>query len=160
LPLADRVSGRRVSSRLVHLRAHQWWPADRIEADAVARLRRLLDHAGTHVPFYRRLLGEAGIRPGDVRSLADLSRVPVTTKAVLRAAGLEETTADNLPAKRRWSAITSGSSGMPLRFQFDLAAEDTRLATFMVALEWAGVGVWDVEMALPAEAFYTNEYVP
>jgi phenylacetate-CoA ligase len=148
LPLADRVTGRRISSRLVRLREHQWWSADQIEADTVARLRRLLDHAGTHVPFYRRLLGEAGIRAGDVRSLADLSRVPVTTKAALRAAGLEQTTADNLPAKRGWSTITSGSSGMPLQFRFDLAAEDTRLATFLLALEWAGVGVWDVEVKI------------
>lgn len=148
LPLAERVFGRRISSRLVRLREHQWWSADRIEADAVVRLRGLLDHAGTHVPFYRRLLGEAGIRAGDVRSLADLPRVPVTTKAALRAAGLEQTTADNLPARRWWPTITSGSSGMPLQFRFDLAAEDTRLATFLLALEWAGVGVWDVEVKI------------
>ena len=121
---------------------------------------RLLDHAGTHVPFYRRVLGEAGIRPTDVRSLADLSRVPVTTKAALRAAGLEQTTADNLPAKRRWPAITSGSSGPPLRFRVDLAAEDTRFATYLLALEWAGVGVWDVEVKVSDPFQDPNWYPP
>jgi phenylacetate-CoA ligase len=101
-----------------------------------------------HVPYYRRLLGEAGIRPDGIRSLADLSRVPVTTKAALRAAGLEQTTAEDLPASRRWATTTSGSSGMPLQLHFDLAAEDTRFATFMLALEWAGLGVADVEIRM------------
>ena len=148
LPLSDRVSGRRISSRLAHLQAQQWWSPDRIETDAVARLRGLLEHAIAHVPYYRRLLGEAGVRPAAIRSLGDLSRVPVSTKAALRAAGLEQTTAESLPASRRWTSITSGSSGMPFRFHFDMAAEDTRLATFMLALEWAGVGVWDVEIKI------------
>ena len=43
LPLSDRVAGRRVSSRLAHLRAQQWWSAGRIEADSVSRLRSLLE---------------------------------------------------------------------------------------------------------------------
>ena len=100
------------------------------------------------MPYYRRLLGEAGVRPDGIRSLADLSRVPVTTTPVLRAVGLDQTTADDLPAARRWRAVTSGSSGTPFQFHFDLAAEDTRFATFMLCLEWAGVGVWDAEVRL------------
>jgi phenylacetate-coenzyme A ligase PaaK-like adenylate-forming protein len=146
LPLFDRARGRKMGARLRQLREGQWRSPDELEAVAVTRLRRLLGHAAAHVPFYRRLLGEAGIRPDDIRSLADLSRVPETTKAALRDAGLEQTTADNLPASRRWPITTSGSGGAPFPFHADLAAEDARLATFMFALEWAGVGVWDVEV--------------
>lgn len=146
LPLFDRAAGRRLGSRLARLREGQWWSPDRMEAEAVVRLRRLLDHAAAHVPYYRRLLGDAGIRPDDVRSLDDVSRLPVTTTAALRAAGLEETTADNLPASRRWPIATSGTGGMPFRFHADLAAEDARLAAFLFSLEWAGVGIWDVEV--------------
>jgi phenylacetate-CoA ligase len=148
LPLVGCVAGRRISARLADLRERQWWSAERLEADAVVRLRRLIEHARVHVPYYRRLLGDAGLRPEDIRSLADLSRIPVTTKATLGAAGLEQTTADNLPASRRWRMTTSGSAGVPLSFYVDLAAEDTRVATFMFALEWAGVGVWDGEVKL------------
>ena len=146
LPLFDRARGRRMGARLRQLREDQWRSPDEREAVNVTRLRRLLGHAAAHVPFYRRLLGEAGIRPDDIRSLADLARVPETTKAAMRDAGFEQTTADNLPASRRWPITTSGSGGTPFQFHADLAAEDTRLATFMFALEWAGVGVWDVEV--------------
>jgi phenylacetate-CoA ligase len=146
LPLVGRIAGRRISARLADLRERQWWSAERLEADAVVRLRHLIEHARVHVPYYRQSLGDAGLRPEDIRSLADLSRVPVTTKATLRAAGLERTTADNVPARRRWPITTTGSSGAPLPFYADLAAEDTRVATYLLALEWAGVGVWDVEV--------------
>jgi phenylacetate-CoA ligase len=146
LPLIDRARGRKIGVRVAELRENQWRSRDELEATAVTRLRQLLQHAGAHVPFYRRLLGDAGVRPEDIRSLADLSRVPVTTKPALRSAGLEQTTADNLPASRRWPITTLGSSGTPFPFHADLAAEDTRIATYLLALEWAGVGVWDVEV--------------
>ena len=146
LPLVDRARGRKMGARLAQLREAQWRSLDELEGVAVIRLRRLLEHASTHVPFYRRVLGDAGIRPDDIRSLADLSRVPVTTKLALRSAGLEQTAAANLPARRRWPITTTGSSGTPFQFHADLAAEDTRIATYLLALEWAGVGVWDVEV--------------
>jgi phenylacetate-CoA ligase len=137
-----------MGARLAQLRENQWRSGDELEEIAVTRLRRLLGHAAAHVPFYRRLLGDAGVRPEDIRSLADLSRVPVTTKPALRDAGLEQTAADNLPTSRRWPITTTGSTGTPFRFHADLAAEDTRIATYLLALEWARVGVWDVEVKI------------
>ena len=41
-------------------------------------------HAYDHVTHYRRAFDEAGVAPDDVRSLADLARLPFTTKATLR----------------------------------------------------------------------------
>jgi phenylacetate-CoA ligase len=37
-----------------------------------------------HSPFYRRLYGEAGVEPGDIRSLDDIRKVPTLDKAALR----------------------------------------------------------------------------
>lgn len=48
------------------------------------RLRASLRHAYDHVPFYRKSFDDAGLRPEDCRSLADLARFPFTTKADLR----------------------------------------------------------------------------
>ena len=36
------------------------------------------------VPFYQKLLGDASVRPGDIRTLADLARLPFTSKRDLR----------------------------------------------------------------------------
>ena len=41
---------------------------------------RLLARAHAHVPFVRALFEHAGLEPGDVRTVADLSALPVTAK--------------------------------------------------------------------------------
>ena len=47
-----------------------------------SRFRRCVEQAwGT--PFYRRLWGEAGLEPGDIRSLEDLPEIPVFSKSDL-----------------------------------------------------------------------------
>ncbi len=49
------------------------------------RMRTSLGRAYENVPHYRRAFDEAGVRPDDLRTLADLARFPFTTKADLRA---------------------------------------------------------------------------
>lgn len=47
-------------------------------------LKRIVDYAYQKVPFYRRKMAEIGIEPGDIRTLEDLPKLPVTTKDDLR----------------------------------------------------------------------------
>ncbi|AJE44240.1 phenylacetate--CoA ligase PaaK [Streptomyces nodosus] len=50
----------------------------------LGRLQATLRHAYDNVELYRRKFDEAGVTPGDCRSLEDLARFPFTTKADLR----------------------------------------------------------------------------
>jgi phenylacetate-CoA ligase len=54
-----------------------------LEALQLDRLRETVARVQA-VPHYRRALAEAGVGPDDITSLADLSRLPFTTKADLR----------------------------------------------------------------------------
>jgi phenylacetate-CoA ligase len=58
---------------------------DEIVALQLQRLKWSLDHAYHNVPHYRRAFDEAGVHPGDLNQLSDLSRFPFTSKADLRA---------------------------------------------------------------------------
>jgi phenylacetate-CoA ligase len=51
----------------------------------IERLRATLAHAFANNPAYAREFDEAGVKPEDLGSLADLARFPFTTKADLRA---------------------------------------------------------------------------
>ena len=44
------------------------------------KLRRLFQHAYTHAPAVRRLLDQAGVSPDEIQRLADLDRIPITSK--------------------------------------------------------------------------------
>jgi phenylacetate-CoA ligase len=47
-------------------------------------LRETVLHAYEHAPATRRKMDEAGVRPGEVKELADLRRIPLTRKADLK----------------------------------------------------------------------------
>lgn len=57
---------------------------DRLEELQLQRLQQTLQRVYENVPFYRKSFDEAGISPGDVKSLEDLQKVPFTTKQDLR----------------------------------------------------------------------------
>ncbi|MCX5383994.1 phenylacetate--CoA ligase PaaK [Streptomyces sp. NBC_00083] len=55
-----------------------------LEALQLDRLRACLRHAYDNVGFYRKAFDDAGLRPEDCASLADLARFPFTAKSDLR----------------------------------------------------------------------------
>jgi len=57
---------------------------DQIEALQLERLQWSLAHAYRNVPLYRQRFDQAGVHPGDLRSLADLAKFPFTVKDDLR----------------------------------------------------------------------------
>jgi phenylacetate-CoA ligase len=57
---------------------------DEIQALQLQRLRSTLEHAYRNVPHYTRAFDAAGVRPDDLRELADLAKFPFTVKQDLR----------------------------------------------------------------------------
>ncbi len=49
------------------------------------KFRRIFTWAYDHSKFHRRLYGEAGIEPGDIRTVEDIRRVPKVEKSMMRA---------------------------------------------------------------------------
>jgi len=147
-PVYERLSGRRLWTEVLRLRALQWRPPEELEARAIQKLRPLLAHAMAHVPYYRDLFKQAGFHPDDLRTVADLSRVPITTKATLRDNFPHRTTAENLPASRRWKMTTSGSTGSLFEFYADPAGMDSWDSSYLFFLEWAGAAFWDPQIII------------
>ncbi len=65
-------------------------PRERRAALLGPRLAAAVAHAHAHAPRVRRTLDAAGVRPGDVRGLDDLGRIPVTRKDDLPGFQAEE----------------------------------------------------------------------
>jgi phenylacetate-CoA ligase len=103
--------------RLNALRAaRRFAPASIDEARLLqgAHLRALIRHAYERVPYYRELFDNNGIAPGDIRTPADLWRVPVTTRGTVQARG-EEMFARGIQEAGVTVYSTSGSAGQPLK---------------------------------------------
>jgi phenylacetate-CoA ligase len=137
LPLYERLSGRTPWTEARSLRDLQWRSPEELETRSLRKLRPLLEHAAVHVPYYRELFKKAAFEPKDIRAISDLARLPVTTKADLRANFPARVVADNLPARRRVRRTTSGSSGFPFEFYEDRAAQDAT-GSYLFFQDWAG----------------------
>lgn len=55
-----------------------------IKAIQSARLIKMVENAYNNVPFYKKKLDEAGIKPSDIKSIDDITKLPFTVKNDLR----------------------------------------------------------------------------
>lgn len=123
-----------VPATFARLRIEQRLPTAQRVALRERRLRRLLRHAYDTVPFYRERWQAAGVGPEDVRSIADLARVPVVTKEELRAAGSDVLSSVFAGRNDVRSLRTSGSSGQPFTLHELPGFRAVRQAAFLRAL--------------------------
>jgi phenylacetate-CoA ligase len=61
-------------------------PLEKLKQLQLAKFKKILNWAYENSPFYRRLYQEAGLEPGDIKTLDDISKVPKTEKSMLREA--------------------------------------------------------------------------
>ena len=88
-------------------------PAE-IERYQALRLAETLDYVAASSPFYQRLFGEHNIVPESIRSLDDLTRLPITTKEDLQLHGGDFVCVP--PGKIIDYVTTSGTLGEPVTF--------------------------------------------
>ena len=136
-PLWDGVIRRR--STLDHLRLleqSEWRPWEEIAAFQSAELRRLLQHAYEHVPFYRDRFDSAGVRPADITTAEDLHALPLLTRAEAQEAGARR---QSVGPPHPWiTKRTTGSTGEPLVFVYEAESEWWRQAVRLRGYGWAG----------------------
>lgn len=136
LPFGDLVFGQRMMSRLKFLENAQWWEPDRITNWQNNELQKLVQVAYKEVPFYRQLFDSASVRPEEIQSAKELSRIPIVTKDMLRKGYPTLTTRKT--GQRTYEAGTSGSTGKNFFVQEDAYTAGWYRASFMLSLEWSG----------------------
>jgi phenylacetate-CoA ligase len=113
------------------------------EARQVHRLKALVARLSERVPFYRERLGAAGVQPGDIRSLADLARLPFTVKDDFRQNYPYGLLAVPMEDVIRVHA-SSGTTGKPTVVAYTRQDVDTWSEVMARTLMAGGVGPSDV----------------
>ncbi len=107
------------------------------------RLKWTVAHAYANVPHYRRAFDKAGVSPDDIRSLADVARLPLSTKTNLR---------DNYPfgmfavPRQRLARLhaSSGTTGKPTVVGYTLKDVDTWAELMARSMACAGARPGDL----------------
>ncbi len=122
---------------------YETMPREALESIQLKRLQAVLSHVYATVPFYKKKLDDAGILPGDIRTLKDLQRIPFTTKQDLR---------DNYPfgmfAVPMENVVrihaSSGTTGQPTVVGYTARDIDTWAELMARALSSAGATRGDI----------------
>lgn len=141
-PLHEALKGHRSVALRRRLESSQWWPAAKLEVARVQRLREFLGGIGQRVPYYLELFKARGFDPTALGSLADLARLPLLTKADIRA-HTEAMKAQGHGPISRYN--TGGSSGEPLVFYIGRDRKSHDVAAKWRATRWWGVDIGDPE---------------
>ena len=118
-------------------------PRDELTALQVARLRTQVAWAWERVPLYRQRLEQAGVKPADIRTLADVRRLPFTVKDDFRATypfGLVAVPIDDVVRIH----ASSGTTGKPTVVAYTRRDLETWSEVMARTLMAGGVGRGDV----------------
>ena len=131
-----RLKGCRVPQVRRFLARSQFWAPARLRGLQDEALRDLVRYAYEHVPYYRAVMRERGLQPGDIRTQDDLRLLPVLTKEGLRR-NWESLRSDE--ARRGvYLRRTGGSTGEPLGVLSDDANGDWENAAGVRGMGWMG----------------------
>jgi len=109
------------------------WRRARLEAFQDARVRALIHHSYRNVPYYRRLFDKAGLQPEDIRTIADLAKIPPSSRAAFQSVPPRDLIARGCNPERLVVHRTSGSTGEPFNI-LRTAFEDRLLQAYRLAV--------------------------
>jgi len=144
-PLHEKLKGHDTVARLHALEQSQWSTREALERQRVSRLRAFLAHAADRVPYYRTLFMEAAVKPEEIHDVADLKRLPLLTKPLIRA-NVDALKAGGAGPLKRYN--TGGSTGEPLVFYMGRDRVSHDVAAKWRATRWWGVDIGDPEVVL------------
>jgi phenylacetate-CoA ligase len=136
-----RVRNSRITECFRFLKDSEHWTAKQLQLHQLERARMLVARAYNLSSFYKEKFDAAGFRPDQLRSLRDMQRIPIVTKAELLAEHARIQLLDS--PEGHFLAETSGSSGTPLLFYKNKQWDAWVNAAVFRGYSWFGVNPWE-----------------
>jgi phenylacetate-CoA ligase len=127
---------RGMSEKVEEFDKTQFLPRSELEAYQEEKLRSLIRHAYEFVPFYKELFDKLKLRPSDMRTLGDLTKLPILDKETLRKN--YSRLLSSHAGEKVYTRTTSGSSGVPLSISVSRLSSVIEDALFFRGLRWTG----------------------
>jgi phenylacetate-CoA ligase len=131
---------------------------DELEALQLKRLQSTVRRVARKVPFYQQKLADCGVQPRDIRSLADLRRLPFTTNTDLRdtyPTGLLAIPSEDVLRLH----TSSGTTGKPKALFFSRRDVDNAAELIARCLVMTGVTRRDVLQNMMTYGLFTGALV-
>lgn len=115
----------------------QWYSKEELEAYQENQLQKLIKHAYETVPYYQRIFEKRKLSPSDIKTSADLTKLPVLTRD-----DIKNNTSDLISTAYKQRQLTyghtSGTTGSPLHLYYDSLKVNISYAALDRQYQWAG----------------------
>ena len=125
---------------LKRLEQSAFWPKEELQKYNLIKLKELLVHAGSHVPYYIKLFSDIGFNPQSFEAIEDLSKLPLLTKRNIQES-LEDLVSTDIDKECLIKDKTGGSTASPLVFYYDNDRFDWRKAAEIRHNRWIGYDI-------------------
>lgn len=149
--------------RVRFLHESEFWPAEKLASYQLDELKKTLRYAYENIPYYENLFKARGLTPEDFKSLEDLAKLPLLTKAMIQSQ-YDDFIPKGINKASLMTRSTGGSTGTPLTVYMDevhLARDKANTEYYM---NIADLNIFDFNSVrlygdrLPEEVLKKGEY--
>jgi len=102
------------------LQKSQYWTKDQIEEYQTKKVKELIVHSTSNVPYYRRLFDSYSIKPYHINKPSDITKIPCITREEIKY-NRPTLKAENYPNDAFKKTMTGGTTGSPLELYVEHA---------------------------------------
>ena len=127
---------------LARLRAAENMTSEEIKVEQAKMLRLIVTWSYDTVPYYRDSMDMVGVSPDEIRSVEDLTKLPIFTKRDIQESPERFLSTQANPGDMKHT-VTSGTTGTPLNLYRDRRVDPLGQATWWQMLDWVGASPFD-----------------
>lgn len=144
IPLYDFATRNPTRKYMRELERSQWFSSEKIMEIQEKRLRSLIKHAYESVPYYHRVFRKNKLSLNDIKSLNDLTKLPLLTRDKVREGFDTHAIISRVYEQKKMRyGCTGGSTGEPINFYTTRENRCWSNAARYLAFRWAGFEIGD-----------------
>jgi len=136
-PLSEKFYGSSIIKAYDELCKSDWYSKEKLEDLQNKQLTRLINHCYANVPYYNYLFNLYHLKPDDIRSKNDLSKLPILTKEIIRD-NYDKLISKDIGQRHTQKHSTGGSTGVPLQYLSETNTWSLAWASTFRAWNWIG----------------------
>jgi phenylacetate-CoA ligase len=142
LTLYDRLKNTTIREYFSFYKQTLNWSSDRIKEYQLIKLTKLITHAYSNIPYYRKLFDDNNISPEIIKDYENFKKVPYLLRDDIKN-NLKELTPIDTNLKHVYRGSSSGSTGKPINYYIDNNSLSAGRAAMYVGWSFAGWNLGD-----------------
>ncbi len=140
LPIGDIIKGRNLHGEFNNALRTEWLSEKDLLKLQSEKLQKLIRHCYENVPYYRNVFDGLKLTPNDIKTRADLIKLPILTKQIIKS-HYDELISTDISSRKYIDGSTGGSTGTPMRYKEDLHTWNVMRGVGFRGWTWAGFNV-------------------